>query len=60
MSATENSEFAVPEVIADDKEASKEIKAAKRPAEVSVYPILNGNNFFHIFSHDQAFFILTI
>lgn len=36
MSATENSEFAVPEVVAEnEKEESKEIKATKRPAEVS-------------------------
>lgn len=35
MSTTENSEFAVPEVVADEKEESKEIKATKRPAEVS-------------------------
>lgn len=35
MSATESSEFAVPEVVADEKEESKEIKATKRPAEVS-------------------------
>lgn len=32
--ATENSEFAVPEVV-EEKEESKEIKATKRPAEVS-------------------------
>lgn len=36
MSTTENSEFAVPEVVADEKEESKEIKATKRPAEVSI------------------------
>lgn len=35
MSATENSEFAVPDVVADEKETSKEIKGTKRPAEVS-------------------------
>lgn len=36
MSATENSEFAVPEVVAEnEKEESKEIKATKRPADVS-------------------------
>lgn len=35
MSTTETSEFAVPEVVADEKEESKEIKATKRPAEVS-------------------------
>lgn len=41
MSATESSEFAVPEVVGDEKEESKEIKATKRPAEVSVYPIIS-------------------
>lgn len=35
MSATDNSEFAVPDVVADEKEATKEIKGTKRPAEVS-------------------------
>lgn len=36
MSATENSEFAVPEVVAEnEKEETKEIKSLKRPAEVS-------------------------
>lgn len=34
--STENSEFAVPEVVAaEEKEATKEIKGTKRPAEVS-------------------------
>lgn len=38
MSATENSEFAVPEVVAEnEKEETKEIKALKRPAEVSTH-----------------------
>lgn len=37
MSTTETSEFAVPEVVNDEKEESKEIKATKRPAEVSIY-----------------------
>lgn len=35
MSATENSEFVVPESVENEKEESKEIKATKRPAEVS-------------------------
>lgn len=37
MSSTENSEFAVPEVVADEKEVSKEIKGTKRPADVSIF-----------------------
>lgn len=38
MSSTENSEFAVPEVVAaDEKEVSKENKGTKRPADVSIY-----------------------
>lgn len=35
--STENSEFAVPEVVADEKEVTKEIKGTKRPAEVSIF-----------------------
>lgn len=34
--SSETSEFAVPEVVADEKEATKEIKGTKRPAEVSI------------------------
>lgn len=34
--STENSEFAVPEVVADEKEVTKEIKGTKRPSEVSI------------------------
>lgn len=33
--STEESAFAVPEVVADEKEVTKEIKGTKRPAEVS-------------------------
>jgi len=36
MSSTENSEFAVPEVVADEKEVSKEIKGTKRPADEKI------------------------
>lgn len=36
--STENSEFAVPEVVADEKEVTKEIKGTKRPSEVSILP----------------------
>ncbi len=36
--STETNEFAVPEVVADgEKDAIKEIKATKRPAEVSIF-----------------------
>lgn len=35
--STETNEFAVPEVVGDgEKDAIKEIKATKRPAEVSI------------------------
>lgn len=40
MSATENSEFVVPESVENEKEESKEIKATKRPAEVSSFSLL--------------------
>ena len=62
MSATENSEFAVPEVVAEnEKEESKEIKATKRPADVSttknilkkippIFPRKKGDFFFHSLS----------
>lgn len=39
MSATESSEFVVPESVENEKEESKEIKATKRPAEVSSFSI---------------------
>lgn len=36
--STETNEFAVPEVVGDgEKDAIKEIKATKRPAEVSIH-----------------------
>lgn len=36
--STETNEFAVPEVVGDgEKDAIKEIKATKRPAEVSIF-----------------------
>lgn len=50
MSTTETSEFAVPEVVADEKEESKEIKATKRPAEVSRRTTKKINDFFCLFS----------
>lgn len=34
--STESSEFAVPEVVAEEKEVTKELKGTKRPAEVSI------------------------
>lgn len=55
MSATENSEFAVPEVVAEnEKEESKEIKATKRPAEVSTTRF-----FSHIQFNLQSIFICS-
>lgn len=56
MSATENSEFAVPEVVAEnEKEESKEIKATKRPAEVSTT-----RNFFISSNFIRKFFVFFI
>lgn len=53
--SSENSEFAVPEVVADEKEVSKEIKGTKRPAEVS---ILNLNYNYTFASKKKKFFFL--
>lgn len=51
MSATESSEFAVPEVVAEnEKEESKEIKATKRPADVSTE-----KHFFFLFFQNGIF-----
>lgn len=49
--STENSEFAVPEVVADEKEATKEIKGTKRPAEVSTQHTYLPSSLFFYYSH---------
>lgn len=48
MSATESSEFVVPESVENEKEESKEIKATKRPAEVSSFSYAPLASFFSV------------